>query len=120
MKRNRLWMLLCAGLLLAGVIGCLWVARLSGGEIVEIVQNGTVLYTLDLARTENQIIEVSYQGRTNTVQILDGRICVQAAECPDQTCVHMGYLSDSGLPIACLPNRLVIQFADTELDGATN
>lgn len=120
MKCNRLWMFLCAGLLLAGVIGCFWVMWLSSGETVEIVQDGVVLHTLDLTRAENQTIEVSYQGRTNTVQIQDGRICMQAAECPDQTCVHMGYLSNSGLPIVCLPNRLVIQFTNAELDGATN
>lgn len=68
---------------------------------------GNVLYTFDLSRS-------------NTIQIQDGKICVQAAECPDQTCVHMGYLSDSGLPIVCLPNRLVIQFSNAELDGIAN
>lgn len=87
---------------------------------MEIVQDGTILYTLDLANTENQTIEVSYLGRSNTIQVQDGKIRVQAAECPDQTCVHMGFLSDSGLPIVCLPNRLVIQFSDAELDGVTN
>ena len=68
---------------------------------------GNVLYTFDLSCS-------------NTIQIQDGKICVQAAECPDQTCVHMGYLSDSGLPIVCLPNRLVIQFSNAELDGIAN
>ena len=84
---------------------------------MEILQDGNVLYTFNLNRTENQLIEVSYQDRSNTIQIQDGQICVYAAECPDQTCVHMGFLSDSGLPIVCLPNRLVIQFANAELDG---
>ena len=42
------------------------------------------------------------------------------AECPDNTCVHMGWL-DSTVPIVCLPNRLVIQFVENHneaLDGA--
>lgn len=120
MKQNRRWLFLCAGILLAGVIGCFWVMQASGGNTVEILQDGNVLYTLDLAHAEDQVIEITYQGRSNTVQIQDGKICVQAAECPDQTCVHMGFLTDSGLPIVCLPNRLVIQFSHTELDGAAN
>lgn len=86
--------------------------------MVEILQDGTVLYELDLSRNGDQILEISYQGRSNTVQIQDGNIRVQAAECPDQICVHRGYLSDTGLPIVCLPNRLVIQYKDTGTDGA--
>ena len=87
---------------------------------MEILQDGNVLYTFNLNRTENQLIEVSYQDRSNTIQIQDGQLGVYAAECPDQTCVHMGFLSDSGLPIVCLPNRLVIQFANAELDGVAS
>lgn len=120
MKQNRRWLILCAAVLLAGVIGCLWVMQPAGGKTVEILQDGNTLYTFDLTHAEDQVIEVSYQGRSNTVQIQDGRICVQTAECPDQTCVHMGFLTDSGLPIVCLPNRLVIQFSNVELDGAVN
>lgn len=39
------------------------------------------------------------------------------AECPDHTCINMGWL-DSAAPIVCLPNRLVIRFAgaDDNLD----
>jgi len=121
MKRDRLWLLLCAALLLAGIIGCFGMARQTSGRTVEILQDGTLLYTLDLDHAENQVFEVSYQGRSNTIQIQDGAICVLKAECPDQTCVHMDFLSDSGLPIVCLPNRLVIQFTDAAaLDGSTN
>lgn len=120
MKRSRTWLFLCAAILVAGVVGCFWVMRPSTGKTVEILQDGNVLYIFDLSRTEDQVIEVFYQNRSNTVQIQDGKICVQAAECPDQTCVHMGYLSDSGLPIVCLPNRLVIQFSNAELDGIAN
>lgn len=119
MKQSRPWLILCAALLILGIVGCFWVTRPSGKKTVEVIQGGAVLYTFDLSRAEDQLIEIVYQNSSNTIQIQDGKICVLEAECPDQTCVHMGFLSDSGLPIVCLPNRLVIQFADTEVDGAT-
>lgn len=78
---------------------------------VEISQDGTVLHRIDLANAEPQTFEVEYHGHINTVQIDENGIRVLHADCPDQTCVNMGYLSENGLPIVCLPNHLVIQFA---------
>ena len=34
------------------------------------------------------------------------------AECPDQTCVHMGWLDSGAMPIVCLPNHLSIEYAE--------
>ena len=119
MKQSRPWLILCAAILLLGAAGCLWVLRHPGGDTVEILQDGKVLYELDLARCSDQMIEIPYQGSFNTIQVQGGRIRVLEAECPDQACVHMGYLSDTGLPIVCLPNRLVIQYTQTKADGAT-
>ena len=48
-------------------------------------------------------------GLTNTVLVEPGRIRVERADCPDQICVHQGYISDGSQPIVCLPNRLIIQ-----------
>ena len=58
----------------------------------------------------------------NTIEIKDGKIRVKSAECPDKTCVHMGWLSSSAMPIVCLPNHLVIRFAasDNDVDAVAN
>ena len=41
----------------------------------------------------------------------NGKVSVSEASCPSQDCVrHLP--SDSGAPIVCLPNRMVIKFAD--------
>lgn len=119
MKRTKLWALLCGVLFAVGAACCLWILRPSTQSTVEITQDGTLLYQLDLAHTEDQIIEVEYEGRSNLIQIENGDIFVWQAQCPDQTCVHMGRLSANVLPIVCLPNRLVIQYAEPGMDGAT-
>lgn len=116
MKRKAIILgLLCAVLFLAGIFGSLWILTRPHGTQVEIVQDGVVLQQLDLTQAENQVIEVEYEGRINQIQIEDGKIRISAADCPDNTCVHMGWL-DSAAPIVCLPNHLVIQFAEISAD----
>ena len=101
--------------MLVGIVGSIFVLQQPDTQIVEIVQDGEVLYQFDLEQASDQTIEVQYEGRVNTIEIKDHRIHMLAAECPDQTCVHMGWL-ESAAPIVCLPNRLVIRFADSERD----
>ena len=113
---------LCAVLFLGGIGGMIWNLTRSHGRQVEILQDGKILYTLDLAQAEDQTFTVTYGGRTNEIEIRDHPIRVKAADCPDQICVHMDWLEDA--PIVCLPNRLSIQYADGEgasgLDAVAN
>ena len=102
--------LLVGSLLLVGILGSALVLRHPDTSLVEIVQAGKVLYQLDLTQTEEQTIEVEYEGRINIIEIKDHQIHMLEAECPDKTCVNMGWL-DSAAPIVCLPNHLVVQFA---------
>lgn len=87
-----------------------------GGSIppASTIQNGKVLYTIDLSQTEDKTIEVEYQGSRNIIQIQNHQICVIDAECSDHTCVKMGYLKSNAAPIVCLPNKLVIEFAESD------
>lgn len=113
---------LCALIFLGGIGGIIWNLTRSHGRQVEILQDGKILYTLDLAQAEDQTFTVTYGGRTNEIEIRDHQIRVKAADCPDQICVHMDWLEDA--PIVCLPNRLSIQYADGEgasgLDAVSN
>ena len=113
---------LCALIFLGGIGGMIWDLTRSHGRQVEILQDGKILYTLDLAQAEDQTFTVTYGGRTNEIEIRDHQIRVKAADCPDQICVHMDWLEDA--PIVCLPNRLSIQYADGEgasgLDAVSN
>ena len=113
---------LCAVLFLGGIGGMIWNLTRSHGRQVEILQDGKILYTLDLAQAEHQTFTVTYGGRTNEIEIRDHQIRVKPADWPDQICVHMDWLEAA--PIVCLPNRLSIQYADGEgasgLDAVAN
>ncbi len=112
MKRIKILLAIVLLIFVGSLILCWFALQPEKASEVEIVQDGTVLYQFDLTKVQDQIIEVTYDGRSNTILIQNGKICVSDAECPDHTCVHMGWLQSKALPIVCLPNRLVIRFAE--------
>ena len=113
MKKNLL-IGICIAIFLIGIIGSILVLTSTHGTQVQIVQDGVILYCFDLSTTKDQTIDIEYNGRINTVLIENGKICVSEADCPDHTCIRMGWLESSALPIVCLPNHLIIEFADTD------
>lgn len=122
MKNIKLWISLCILLLAAGIIGSAWMINTPHSSWVEIIQDGNVLYSFDLSKTEDQILEIEYKGKINTVKIENQKIWIIKADCPDQTCINMGKLESSAFPIVCLPNHLVIQFSkvDNKVDVIAN
>lgn len=115
MNKQKILICICVAIFLVGIIGCVLLLLAPHGTQVNIVQDGTILYTVDLAAAQDQILEIEYEGRINTVQVENGRIRMLEAECPDKTCVHMG-LNSKATPIVCFPNHLSIEFADSEND----
>ncbi len=78
---------------------------------IEIVQDNRLLYTLDVEKDAGKYRISDENGGYNVVEIYGGEVFISEADCPDQTCVKMGKL-DSGLPIVCLPHKLVVRFAE--------
>lgn len=89
----------------------------------DIYQSGELLETIRLDTvTDEYIFEVPGEGgASNTVCVRPGSIAIISATCPDQICVHQGFISTSLLPITCLPNRLVIRVreGDVYVDDTT-
>ena len=108
-----------AAVFLIGVIGTILVITAQPKNTVRIVSDGEVLYTIDLGTAEDDTLVIEKDGHRNTVEIKDRMIRVSEADCPDQTCVRMGWLSSSSMPIVCLPHGLVIAYtdADSEVDA---
>lgn len=113
MKAKTVLLTICILIFLTGLMGSLWLICRPHSQTVQIIQDGIVLYTIDLERAENQMIEIAYQESKNIIQINNHKISIIEAECPDQTCVKMGELKSSAAPIVCLPNKLVVKFAET-------
>ncbi len=115
MLKTRTWVIVIA---LAAALLALWAYRSAAtrgtGQVVQIVQDGTVLREIDLSRvTEEYRFTVEWPGGGhNTILVQPGRICVSEADCPDKICVNRGWLAEGSLPIVCAPHRLVVTFKD--------
>lgn len=106
-----------AVILAAAIAGTVMTLSTSASQTVEIISGGEVLYTIDLSRTEDKTIRVEQGGSCNIIKIEGGKIHVSEADCPDKTCVSMGFLQ-GGAPIVCLPNKLVIRYVrGTDVDA---
>ena len=112
--KHRIVLTVCIALFALGLIGSAVVLLMPKKSTVVIRRDSEVLYTFDLSTTPDQTLVIPYGDSSNTVEIRDGAVRVKEAECPDKTCVNMGWLRSSAMPIVCLPNHLIIEFADAD------
>lgn len=82
-----------------------------GGMIAELYQDGKLIRQIDLnAVTESYTFRVDGADDVyNLVEVRPGEIGIAEASCPDKICIHMGFINTPGIPITCLPNRLIIR-----------
>lgn len=66
---------------------------------------GVQTYALD---TDGTIFVDGENDIELTLLILDGKVCVAEANCPDQVCVHTGRLSRDGDTAACVPANILL------------
>lgn len=107
--------ILAGVLFLSGALGTLLLLMPNKMNIVQVLRDDQILYTVYINAEDKRFIRIDYGDSYNLLEIKDGKIRVSEAGCPDNTCVKMSWLSSSA-PIVCLPNHLVIKFA-SDYDG---
>lgn len=100
---TRCWCALLLAVFVAALAACFWPhpSRAGGTAVVRV--NSEIALTIDLSAPDAE-----YAVGGNVLRVQDGRICVAEADCPDQICVRQGWIGGGDVPIACLPNRLVV------------
>ncbi len=114
--KYKILILVIAVIFLLSAAASLFVLYSPPKSTVRIISDGKLIETVNLFSAEDRTFTVEYQGRTNTIEIKDGQIRVKDAECYDHTCVKMGWLYSASMPIVCLPNHLVIEYAGSSDD----
>ena len=124
-KSNLFWIGILAVVLLISVawIGIRYYQRAKQleaadwGPIATIYLDGRLVDAIDLSKVK-ETYTLTYEGasgNTNNVEVAPGQIRVHDATCPDQICVGQGWLDQASLiPIACLPNSLMIYVSTPE------
>ncbi len=69
------------------------------------VQEGKQLISL----SENRTIQIVGKVGISELEIADGRVRFKSSPCPNQICVHSGWLEKGGEFAACLPNRVAVE-----------
>jgi len=118
-RRHLPWIVLIACIVLLCSAALLLSATAAHGSVANIYQDGQLLYSIDLSAVETPYtIDITDDTGTNTVSVETGRICITDADCPDQICVHQGWIDQPGQPIVCLPHHLIIEIVgDTSSDS---
>ena len=120
-KGVKICLAVAAVIFVSAVAAMLYLRLPSDSTWVAITQDGKTLYTFNLADFDDeqtqQIRIDSPDGGYNIVEIGEGNtIRISEADCPDKTCMKTGKLSD-GVPIVCLPHKLVIKYIDAPQNG---
>ncbi len=110
-NRNVIWISALLLLLFFGSLIALLLPREAPqGYIAEIYQAGVLIQRFSLSE-----IQESYtftlegeNGCINEIEVRPNSIGIISANCPDKLCVGQGFISDSRLPVTCLPNKVVI------------
>ena len=101
----------CAGLLATRLMG----ANTDADTATVVIRDGAQnVYELPLGQDVSKTVTTDLG--TNVIEIKDGRVRVEEADCPNQDCVHQGWIDAAGQQLVCLPHKLTVDIVD---EGAT-
>ena len=84
---------------------------------IRITLDGNVIYE-GASKHAGGALYINAEGKTgvNIIRIDENGVCVESADCPNGECVAMGYLKSKYFPVVCLPNKLMIQYTNTNIE----
>lgn len=114
LKKRMAIMVLLIVLMLAGSITAIFVLKGNNGGsnvVAYIYRDNELIKEIDLSNVKEEYdVRIDYKdGEYNILRVRQGSIGIVEATCPDHLCMNMGFISDSVMPVTCLPNHLVIQ-----------
>lgn len=105
--------ILAAVLVVLGCLGVFFLGNNQGNRQVVVKRGNEILYKGSVLEDKTLKIGGDYD---NVVKIEGGRVFFAASTCPNQDCVNMGSLGESGGTLACAPNGVVVTLQGSEVD----
>jgi len=98
---------LLIGLILLAAALCWFFTRQNGAlESCRVLYNGKAVSSVPLG---GDAIFTVPEAPGMVFEIKDGKVAAARSDCPDKTCVNMGYIGSSAQKIVCLPNQIVVE-----------
>lgn len=119
MNSNIKW--ICLFTVICIFCAIIWILlnnKITNNKTAIIKQDGQVIREIDLKKVQEPYeFEIKTKdGHSNTIRVEYNKIAIIDADCADKVCVNTGYISNSIVPIVCLPHRLSITITDKEND----
>lgn len=99
---------------LTGVIFTFTWFRSVQQNIAEIYIDGNLVRRVLLRPDFQETYRIGEASHYNVIEIRNGRIRMKEADCPDQDCVKMSWISLAPQQIVCLPRRIVIKIVPAQ------
>jgi hypothetical protein len=77
-------------------------------KYVEIEVKGKLYKKLPLDNSSNERIQIDTDLGSNTIEIINGKVRILDADCPDKICIQDGSISKPGDILVCLPHKVVV------------
>lgn len=85
-------------------------AASANGTHAIIYVNGKKYKTIPLSEHHGtDTLTIRTSSGYNTILIRDEEIAIIDADCPDQVCVHEGFLKNPGQTSVCLPHKVMVE-----------
>lgn len=101
-KRDGIVILL---IITAAITALIFHLKKTNGNTAVITVDGQTKATFKLADRFPEVYELDGA----VIELRQGKIRIKNSDCPNQICVHTGYISKKGEKIVCLPKKLVIE-----------
>ena len=76
----------------------------------EITVEGKLYKTVPLSvHKGEEVIELKTDLGTNVIKIIDNKIGIIEADCPDKVCMNPEYIEKPGKSLVCLPHKVMIE-----------
>lgn len=111
-------------LVISFFISTSFVSSAVGNAVAVVMQDGTEIARIRLTGLEKPV-RVPFGGDVQGMIVAEnGHVHFEEANCPDQVCVHTGWLSMPGQIAACLPARVLVriegELTDKDVDIVLN
>lgn len=111
-RLNLILVLAIAAIACVGLVATRLMGANTNADMATVVIRDGEQNVYELPLSQNTTKSVTTDLGTNLIEIKDGRVHVEEAGCPNQDCVHQGWIDAAGEQIVCLPHKLTVDIVD--------
>lgn len=115
-RLNLILVLAIAAIACVGLVATRLMGANTNADTATVVIRGGEQNVYELPLSQNTTKSVTTDLGTNLIEIKDGRVHVEEADCPNQDCVHQGWIDAAGQQIVCLPHKLTVDIVDASAE----